>query len=126
MMTLFTPIASGLAKVSILLFILRIFPRLTSPKTANAIYAGLALNAVSYIALTLATFILCTPRMGEAGQLPQKCSPKVRMNIGIASAAVNAVLDLYVLAIAIPSLWTLQLPMKRKLGVIVVLGTGLL
>lgn len=126
MMTLFTPIASGLAKVSILLFIHRIFPRLASPKIAYAIYGGLVLNVLAYTAMTIATFILCTPRRGEGGQLPAKCTPKVRMDIGIGSAAINAGLDVYVLAIAIPSLWSLHLPLKRKIGAVLVLATGLM
>ncbi|KAF2267212.1 hypothetical protein CC78DRAFT_577411, partial [Lojkania enalia] len=125
MLTLFTPLATGLAKISILLFILRIFPRVASPKTAYATYCGLFLNTAFYTALTIATFVICTPRSGEAGQLPAKCDPRARMNLGIASSAINAALDIYVLAVAIPSLWTLQIATKKKIGVILVLGTGM-
>jgi len=46
------------------------------------------------------------------------------MTLGVACASVNAVLDIYVLLVAIPSLWMLQMPTKRKIGVVLILLTG--
>jgi hypothetical protein len=121
---LLIPVASGLAKVSILLFFLRLFPKRASPKTAYLIYFGLVLNILFYVILFIYTCVVCGPRPGDKGQLPAKCDGSLRMTLGVACASVNAVLDIYVLLVAIPSLWMLQMPTKRKIGVVLILLTG--
>ncbi|KAI1421990.1 hypothetical protein F5Y12DRAFT_765109 [Xylaria sp. FL1777] len=121
----FVPAASFLVKVSILLFIRRIFPRNVSPKTAYAIWAGLTLNILAYTILIIYTGVVCGPRPSEGGQLPAACTARNRKNQGIASASLNASLDLYVLAIAIPPISALKMARKKKIGIISVLCVGL-
>lgn len=117
-------VASFLVKISVLLFIGRVFPRRVSPKSAIAIWIGLAINIVAYCTLIIYTGVTCAPRSSDHGQLPGGCTAKLRQNQGIATASVNAALDLYVLAVAVPSILHLQMTMKRKLGIIAVLSMG--
>ncbi|OCL14895.1 hypothetical protein AOQ84DRAFT_423185 [Glonium stellatum] len=121
---LLVPVASGLAKVAILLFIIRIFPRVAAPKIAYCIYFGLILNCLFYVTLFIYTVVMCAPRPDANGQLPLKCDGHLRMTLGVACASINAVLDIYVLCVAIPAIWSLQMPMKRKIGVVLILCTG--
>ncbi|RYP49412.1 hypothetical protein DL768_004885 [Monosporascus sp. mg162] len=102
----------------------RIFPRRIYPTTTYAIWCGLALNIVTYVALIIQFGVSCTPRSSDNGQFPATCMPRVRQIQGIASATVNAALDLYVLVLAVPSLWKLQIATRKKIGVVAVLGVG--
>ncbi|CAI6334449.1 unnamed protein product [Periconia digitata] len=122
------PIVSNLAnfftKCSILLFLQRLFPRVACPKTAVALWVGLAANFVAYATLTMWLFVKCIPWKGQAG-VPTSCRGSFQLQIGIGSSVVNATTDLYALALAIPSLWLLRMPLKRKISVIGVLAIGL-
>ncbi|KAG9230917.1 hypothetical protein BJ875DRAFT_137795 [Amylocarpus encephaloides] len=118
--------SSAFAKLSILFFLLRVFPRKVRPTIAYLIYIGAAINGLFYCILTIYTGVVCAPRQSTGGFYPAKCTPAVRLQTGQASAAVNAFLDLYILAISLPTLWALQLPKGKKLGVIAVLCTGIL
>ncbi|CAJ2504434.1 Uu.00g118280.m01.CDS01 [Anthostomella pinea] len=125
-LTILLPVASFLVKISILLFLGRIFPRRASPKTGAAIYIGLALNVLSYSALIITTGVLCGPRAQDLGQLPAQCEPEVRQDLGIATACLNAALDIYVLVVAIPAVLSLQLAPRKKVGIIAVMGMGVI
>ncbi|KAF2258647.1 hypothetical protein CC78DRAFT_586876 [Lojkania enalia] len=117
--------ANFLAKASILLFVRRLFPRTVSPKTSYAIDFGIVANCIAYLVIIPYTSILCIPRVGSNGQSPSICTQKKMIDQSIGSAATNAALDLYVFAVAMPSLWILQMPLKRKLSVVAVLAVGL-
>ena len=114
------------AKLSILYFLLRLFPRTARRTLSVFIYTGIALNIVYTVILTLYLGIQCGPRPDGHGQFPASCGGPVRDEVGWASAALGIFLDLYVLAISIPTVANLQMSVKRKVGVILVLGTGLL
>lgn len=124
-MTILCGLANYFAKMSILLFIKRIFPRVVSRTTAYAILFGIIFNTVAYSAITIYTCAMCIPRVGSGGSLPAQCSGPLMMSLGTAGAAINATLDLYVLAVSIPSLWILQMPMRKKYKVVGVLTMGL-
>ncbi|KAH8161846.1 hypothetical protein CIB48_g6407 [Xylaria polymorpha] len=125
LLSFFLPAASLLVKVSILLFIQRIFPRNVSPKTAYAAWAGVVINIIAYSTLIIYIGVMCGPRPGDGGRLPAACTPKNRKDSGIASAVINASLDLYVLAIAVPPILGLKMARKKKIGIITVLCIGL-
>lgn len=118
--------ASFFVKVSVLLFLARIFPRRVAPKTTYAIWAGLAINAVAYSALIIYIGVSCAPRPADRGMLPLQCTPKVRQDQGVASAVINAAMDLYVLGIAIPAVWSLQLVTRKKIGIVGVFAMGIM
>ncbi len=66
------------------------------------------------------------PRPGES-QLRSRLSTKVAANIpvGVVQGAVNVASDLYIFYLPIPVVWNLQLPLKKKLGVLATFTTGL-
>lgn len=115
-----------LVKLSILFLLLRLFPRSARRTLAYLVYLGLALNILYSIIITLYFGIVCAPRPGGGGTFPASCSPGIRLQVGISSAALNAFLDIYVLAISIPTIAALQMSTRRKIGVSLVLGTGML
>ncbi|KAF2687354.1 hypothetical protein K458DRAFT_429292 [Lentithecium fluviatile CBS 122367] len=120
------PFTNFLTKFSALLLLQYIFPSAAHPRITLAIYFGLGVNILFHTIAIIYTLAVCTPQRGSGGLLPQNCSIKVRMRIGIATAVVNAVLDLYLLVIALPTLWQLKLPLRKKLGVVTVLATGII
>ncbi|KAI3316495.1 hypothetical protein HD806DRAFT_444964 [Xylariaceae sp. AK1471] len=100
-------------KASIFLFLLRLFPRRAAPKAAYVIWAGLIVDVLTNVGLFLAYAIPCAPRDGV---IPAQCSFHFREVIGTATAAVNAGLDILALAVAVPSIWALNMQTKKKIA----------
>ncbi|KAI1823897.1 hypothetical protein F4861DRAFT_296221 [Xylaria intraflava] len=115
---------SLLVKASLFLFVARIFPRRTSPKTTYAAWFGLGITIAAFSALLIQFGVACAPRSSDHGALPKNCTASVRQTQGVVGAVINAVIDVYVLSIVIPPILALQMPTKRKVGVIAVLGFG--
>jgi hypothetical protein len=111
--------------MAILLFVRRLFPMRASPKTAYAIWIGIIANILTIIILTIYICAMCVPRVGSGGATPAQCPSDLLSRIGSGSAAVNAALDFYVLAVCVPTLWMLQMPMRKKIHVVGVLAMGL-
>lgn len=118
-------LANCFAKMSILLLVYRLFPRTVAPKTSYCILFGIFANVTTYFIITIYMCVGCIPRIGSHGVRPAKCDGDFQSRIGTGTAAVNAVLDFYILAISLPSLWVLQMPIKKKLSVVGVLAVGL-
>ncbi|KAF2973000.1 hypothetical protein GQX73_g499 [Xylaria multiplex] len=123
-LTFLSLVINLLAKLTLLLFIARIFPRRASPKTTYAVWFGIAFAVVAYVSIFIEFAVDCAPRASSNGSFPPACTGRVRQYQGVAAATVNAALDVYVLSIAIPSVFALQMPTKRKVGVSAVLGLG--
>lgn len=69
--------------------------------------------------------VTCSPNPSIYGPFDAKCTPTIQKIQGIVAASVNAGFDLYVLGIAVASLWVLRLSTKKKLGAIGVFAVGL-
>jgi hypothetical protein len=117
--------AVGLTKISILLFYLRIFP---DWKLRRAIYAMIGTCALYSVVFVTVTALQCIP-VSMAwkkwdGEHHGKC---LDLNAdGWASASLNIILDLIVIALPMKQLTGLNMGWQRKLGVIVMfLGGGL-
>lgn len=118
-------LASFFAKMAILLFLQRIFTRPGSPKAAYAVLAGIVVNTVAYLVIIIYTSAVCIPRVGSGGANPPQCTSQLQMKLGVGTAVVNVFLDLYILAVSVPTLWTLQMPTRRKVSIVGVLSVGL-
>jgi hypothetical protein len=84
-------------------------------------------NVLFYTACLLMETISCTPRSGETwivAQNSRRCGRD--LNLGYVISAFNVLSDIYLLAIPIPVVWKLQLPLRRKFGVIAIFMTGFL
>ncbi|KAA6414778.1 MAG: hypothetical protein FRX48_01528 [Lasallia pustulata] len=114
------------AKLSLYLLYLRIFN--PSVRTTYLVYIGITFTAVFHTASLLNNVISCTPRGGHTF-LEAVANPKCTVSaitVGIVRAAINALIDFFMLYIPMPVVWTLQLPMRRKIGVCAIFMTGLL
>ncbi|KAI0149239.1 hypothetical protein BJ166DRAFT_59398 [Pestalotiopsis sp. NC0098] len=116
--------AVGLAKASILVFMLRIFPL---DRFRIAVFVTIGLVAAYTLAFILATTFQCQPVSYFWKQLDDAVEGRCN-NINAQawiSAAVNIVLDLVVLALPLRPLWALQLSVARKLTVIAMFSLGI-
>ncbi|KAI4751009.1 hypothetical protein E4T52_16435 [Aureobasidium sp. EXF-3400] len=116
--------AIGLTKISMLLFYLRIFP---DWKLRRAIYAMIGICGLYSVVFVTVTALQCIP-VSMAwkkwdGEHHGKC---LDLNAdGWASASLNIILDLIVIALPMKQLTSLNMSWQRKLGVIVMfLGGG--
>jgi len=102
--------------------------RLFSPsrRTRYLIYFGMVFVVFLYTACLLAEAISCTPRQGQTwieASLSKGCGGD--LILGYVMGAFNVVSDFYLLAIPIPVVWKLQMPLRRKVGACAIFMTGL-
>lgn len=105
------PPAIMFTKLSLFQMYLRIF----SPdlRTRYLIYFGITLMVLFYTACLLTETISCTPRSGETWldvARSKRCGKD--LTLGYLMAAFNVLSDFYLLAIPIPVIWKLHLPLQ--------------
>ena len=114
-----------MAKLSLLVLYLEIFrPNVI---TRYFIYFGIAFVGLVYTSMLIAFAVLSIPKPGQS-LLVSILSPDTAKDIplGIVQGSVNIASDFYILTLPIPGVWNLQLPLKKRLGVIAIFMTGLL
>jgi hypothetical protein len=115
-------IATCLVKVSILCFYISIF---TMPRIRSAVYVVLTLTVALLAVVILQSFLLCRPfaytwdKSIEGGVCGS--SRKAYLSVAI----VNLVIDLAIVFLPMPVLWTLKMTSKKKLAITFILGLGL-
>ncbi|KAI1410395.1 hypothetical protein F5Y13DRAFT_192256 [Hypoxylon sp. FL1857] len=114
---LLSGVPNGFAKLSVLFILLTMFPRTVRPITAYLIWAGIAVVVLFYAILVLYIGIHCGPH---------SCTVVEQVDIAKGSASINLILDVYILAIAVVNVWTLQMSRRYRIGVIAVFATGLM
>lgn len=116
-------VAQGLVKISILLFMLRIFPKQDMRKL---IYGVCGIIVAYTIAFFFATLFQCQPISFLWKQLdsnfPGKCND-IHLQAWIA-AGINIVLDIVVIVLPIKSLWNLQASLPKKITAISMFSLG--
>ena len=82
-------------------------------------------NLAFYFSITMLWILECVPRTKIWNPLvPGHC---VNANYAFAiTAAINIISDFSILILPLASIWSLQMPTRRKLGVSTVFATGLL
>lgn len=88
-------------------------------------YMGAAITTAFYIAMTVAAFIFTTPRGGETW--PEHFFSKEQLRsitLPVPTSSFGVVIDLVILVLPIIAVMQLQLPTRRKVGVICVFMTG--
>ena len=88
---------------------------------------GAAITTTFYISTTVAMLIFITPRRGEtwAERLITK-ETRRSFTLPVATSSFGVVIDLVILLLPIIAVMPLQLPTRRKIGVVSVFMTGLL
>ena len=90
-------------------------------------YAGIIITGLFYFASMFAFLILCSPRNGHSqiNYLTALASPQCSsQTLSVTVGAVNVISDLYLVILPLPAVWSLQLPLRRKLGVSAMFLTG--
>ena len=112
-----------IVKLSIMLLLLRVF----APVRATYIVFQIVLwaHVLFYAAGTIVEIFQCQPREKIWYPLiPGTCINEIAAQL--AAAIFNTVSDFAILVVPIASVWKLQLPAKKKAGLVVIFGTGLL
>ena len=91
-----------------------------------AIWFGLVLTGLFYLANVVVFASLCSPRSGQS-YVEVFGTPRCNRSIvySLVGASFNIVSDFYLLLLPIPAVMGLQMPTRRKFGVIAIFGTGL-
>lgn len=121
------PLSLCLVKLSVLILYLQIFSVLNWLR--NAAITGMVLITAFHIAISVAFAVMCSPTTGS-GQLDflsalisETCT---RSRIIIVVQGIgNVVTDFYLLILPLPAIWTLQMPLRRKLAVSAMFLVGL-
>ena len=111
------PVGSDLAKISIFLFLLRVFPKSVRPVTACVLYIGIAICVIYYLTYIIYASIIAAPQLSTGGGA-------IEVNLGYVPGAFNMAADFCALFIGIVSVCGLKMSWKRKLGMIAVFSTG--
>ena len=90
-------------------------------------YTGLAVTTAFYISIAVASFVFVTPRHGETWAEHLFSKEEFRSTtLLIPTPSVGLIIDLAILILPIIAVMQLQLPTRRKAGVILIFMTGLL
>ncbi len=114
-----------ITKLSILLLYLRIFVPSGKPKIYYAIHFVIWFNLLFYLANIPIEIWPCIPREKLwSPSLPGHCINDDL--VFVSGGIINVVSDFAILLLPIMSIWRLQMPTRRKVGVSAVFATGLL
>ncbi|KAI1392014.1 uncharacterized protein F4822DRAFT_113165 [Hypoxylon trugodes] len=113
-----------LTKVSALLFFTRIFPLYTTSRRYNVVLWIIhGLNIAWVIAVLLLTVLSCTPvRKVWLPTTSGYCQPLTPAYLGSATGSVF--IDLLLLILPLPRIWSLQTSLARKFGITLVFVLG--
>ena len=88
-------------------------------------YTAAAITTMFYISMTVATLILTTPRRGETWRERLLSEDELQAStIPVPTSSFGLVVDLVILVLPIIAVMPLQLPLRRKIGVVCVFTTG--
>ena len=122
---LFYFLAITMFKISLLCFILRIFP---ARHLKIGAYIGLALSLAYGIAFFFATLFQCSPVSMAWNfwdeETPGRCND-IKMQAWV-SAAVNIVIDVYILVLPLHEVWKLKMNMTKKFMLLFMFSLGIL
>ena len=115
------PLTILFAKLALFLLYYRLFA--SHRGTRIAINLGIAVNGLFYVATVVYFLSLCIPKPGGSWSLT-KCGRTVKMpNIQCAFGLAS---DLYIFILPLPVLLKMQMPLKKKIGVVATFSTGLM
>ncbi|KAI9830791.1 MAG: hypothetical protein M1826_004425 [Phylliscum demangeonii] len=116
------PALTFVVKLSILMLYYRIF----APSRGTKRFITLIMTVLLgfYTANMFVKIFLCSPRQRIWDKsVPGHCANLAQLYL--ATAIVNVVSDFYILVLPLPSIWHLQIPLRRRLGLISVFSAGL-
>ncbi|MCJ1392999.1 hypothetical protein MMC18_005871 [Xylographa bjoerkii] len=118
-----TEVALLFTKATFFFMYLSIFGPMQWMRTSA--WLGLLVNTGFYLAVLIANMIFSTPRPGQSWQ-QAAVSEQGTLALSIPQAVGGLIIDLYILALPIIAVSKLQLPPRRKFGVILIFMSGAL
>ena len=93
-----------------------------------SVYVGSALLVAFYIGITVTQIVMTTPKSGETWitHIFSEDEHNDQFELSIPFASVGFVFDVFLLILPLGAIWKLQLPSRRKIGIILIFMTGLL
>lgn len=125
----FMPLAFCFVKVSVLIMYLRIFGVLSWMRFGCII--GIVVTTVFQCSLAIAFGAMCGPNVSTGHSqldfleafVSKKCD-STRILV-VVQGAGSVIIDLFLLILPIPAVWTLQMPLKRKNAVLSMFLVGI-
>ncbi|KAE8154233.1 hypothetical protein BDV25DRAFT_136158 [Aspergillus avenaceus] len=116
-------VSLGLVKISICWSVARIF---STPRTVLGAYVLMAITALWVVANITISFVVCRPVGMNWGDLtPDGHCGNLMVSYTILSI-FDLVVDLFILILPIPTLWSLGMPTATRVGLILVFSFGVL
>lgn len=114
--------AAYFIKVTLLLLIARVFA--VREKVATAIHIFIGILALMYLPIQLLKMAICVPlnAFWDTSITDARCVSQGKSFIADGSLAILT--DLIILIIPVPLTWNLNLPFRRKLKIVALLGAG--
>lgn len=121
-----------ITKLSILNFYLQFFPFTVFPRMRTAIYATMAFTVAMCLSFSMAVTFQCTPVDSYWNKFNENISPAEMATwtcidlsaYGYAGSALQIALDLWLMALPMPELLRLSLPIRKKLAVCFMFAVG--
>ncbi|KAK4186022.1 hypothetical protein QBC35DRAFT_524564 [Podospora australis] len=121
------PIAICLVKCSVLMLYLRIFRVLQWMRVVCII--SLVVTVAYHVSLAVAFGVMCSPKSGDtqlhflAAFISDTCE-RTRILI-VVQGIGNVVTDLFLVILPLPAVWTLRMPMRRRLAISSMFSVGI-
>ena len=113
------------AKLCVLLQMMRLFMGTKKDSVYWSIQALIWTNLLFYVGIFFSFVFACRPRAKlQNPELPGTCIDNYASIL--ATSTINIVSDFSILLLPVYAVWKLQLPIKRKLAIAAIFGTGLL
>ena len=91
-----------------------------------SVYIGATLSTAFYVGITIALYILTTPRPGESWLAAFQSERQQRViKLSVPIASIGLVVDVLLLILPSVAVYKLQLHLRRKIGLMLIFGTGL-
>ena len=114
-----------MAKLSLLLLYYQIFG--PNVRFRHRIHVIMGFFFLFYCGLFIAFAILILPRPGQSLLADYRSLDTAKGNsLSIAQSVAGVAIDFIIFCLPIPVVWKLQLPLRKRIGILVVFMTGLL
>lgn len=114
-------LATTVVKLSIIHLYMTMFP---SPKFRRICYITTTITLLYFLSVVIETFAFCTPvAFNWDKTIKGTCSPNAQIGYQVA-AVCNLLLDVVVVALPIPVVWSLRMPIQKKRAVIGIFSLG--
>ena len=114
-------IAAFSVKLALFLLYLRLFK--VDRTTRWLIYTGVLCCSAAYAACILTYTIECAASSRTVGAGSCRTPPRPLL---LFNGIFGLVSDIYLLVLPIPIVWRIQMPLRKRLGVLAIFGTGIL